>query len=360
IEDEFRKVNQLRPTMDNYRDEYAQLESRHNMAVIELSQAMERLRNFEDERQRLHRDKLHDQETIAALEESLREMEFGGAASGNSLESGLASAMAADDRSALLLKVARLERELDEAKRSTAAGATDFLEEVAETANREKDAALQELQRERELRKRAESEMAAQTQRASGAEMAIEEASRVKEDLQRVTEQLVASSTEISGVRSELAQARQELDRARASKLASEQERNAAQEALRRLDGNEAASLRAENMSLEEWYAESHEQSKQFQAEIDRLSAENRQLTQRMSQLQDELTRLDIRKREIESENKRLSQVLERQSAQLAVSSQFTKSDVDRLQKEVVSNREEIHTLQIAVKRSKDQLIHQN
>ncbi|KAJ1647555.1 hypothetical protein LPJ64_001088 [Coemansia asiatica] len=366
IEDEYRKMAQLRPTMDNYRGEFAQLESQHNQTVIELSQAMERLRNLEGEKERLHQDKQRDQELIASLEESLREMELTGAAAPGSasatLESGLASAMAADERSALLLKVARLERELEEAKSSAAAAAgsssvdaTGFLEEVAEAASREKDAALEELQQEREIRKRLESELAAHLEKLRNADMASQETARAKEDLKRVTEQLMSASSEISAVRSELAQAKQELDQSRASALATEQERNAAREALRRLDGsNEAANLRAENKSLEEWYAETHQQSQQFKAEIDRLSTENRSLLQKMSTMQEQLTHAEIRRREIESEGKQMAETLKRQHAELVSPNRYSQSDVEVLQKELVKSRNEVHTLQISLKRTKD------
>ncbi|KAJ2638460.1 hypothetical protein GGF40_001649 [Coemansia sp. RSA 1286] len=367
IEEEYRKMAQLRPTMDNYRGEFAQLESQHNQTVIELSQVMERLRNLESEKERLDQDKQRDQELIASLEESLREMELTGAAAPGSasatLESGLASAMAADERSAMLLKVARLERELEESKRSAATAAanassvdaTGFLEEVAEAASREKDAALEELQQEREIRKRLESELAAHSDRLRDAEMAGQEAGRAKEDLKRVTEQLMASSSETSAARSELAQVKQELDRSRASALATEQERNAAREALRRLDGsNEAADLRAENKSLEEWYAETHQQSQQFKAEIDRLSSENLMLTQRMSAMHEDMTRADIRKREIESESKHMAETLKRQHAELTSPTRYSQSDVEVLQKELVKSRKEVHTLQVSLKHTKD------
>ncbi|KAJ2756727.1 hypothetical protein GGI19_000605 [Coemansia pectinata] len=337
IEDEFRRVAQRRPAMDNYRDEYAQLEARHNQATGELAQAAEQLRKLEDEKERLRQDKQRDQELILSLEESLRELELhgaGGAAqvSGTTLESGLASAMEADDRTALLAKIARLERELGEAKQGTtqapSTSATDFLEEIADTASRERDDALRELRQEQELRKRLEMDVASYSER------------------------LVASSTDVSNAHSQLAQAKEELDRARASSLASEQERNAACEALRRLDGSEAANLRKENSSLEGWYAETHEQSKEFKAEIDRLSAENNRLTQRLSALQEDATRLDVSKREAEANNKHLGLMLERQKA-----AQFSQSDIDRLQKELVKSRDEVHALQVSLKRTKDHCI---
>ncbi|KAJ2719758.1 hypothetical protein GGI07_005011 [Coemansia sp. Benny D115] len=364
VEEEYRKMNQLRPTVSSFRDEYAQLESRLNLTVIELGQAMERLRSVEAERDRLYQDKQRDQEQIATLEDSLREMELGGTASsateaaGATLESGLASAMAADDRSELLQKVARLERELADARKSApSTDAAEFLEEVADAANREKDAALKELHQERELRKKAEQEAAAHAEKLQNAEIAADEAARAKEDLKRVTEQLVSLSAEVSTAQSKLAQANEELERARASVLASEQEKTAAREALRRLDASEAESMRAENRSLEEWYSETHEQSKQFKAEMDRLSAENRQLTQNMSRLQEELTHLGISKREVEYEKERLDQLLGRQAAQLASTPQFTKSDIDRLQQELLKSRNEVHTLQISLKRTKDHCI---
>ncbi|KAJ2889844.1 hypothetical protein GGI21_006407, partial [Coemansia aciculifera] len=233
IEDEYRRVAQRRPTMDNYRDEYGQLEARYNQAAGELAQATERLRDIEVEKERLCEDKQRDQELILSLEESLRELELHGAAQagGATLESGLASAMAADDRTSLLAKVARLERELGEARQGTAqassTSATEFLEEIADTASRERDDALRELRQEQELRKRLEADVTAYSAR------------------------LVASSADVTSAQSLLAQSKEELERARASSLASEQERNAACEALRRLDGGEAASLRKENSSLE-------------------------------------------------------------------------------------------------------------
>ncbi|KAJ2343984.1 hypothetical protein GGH92_004676 [Coemansia sp. RSA 2673] len=328
IEDEFRRVAQRRPAMDNYRDEYAQLEARHNQATSELALAAEQLRKLEDEKERLHQDKQRDQELILSLEESLRELELhgaGGAAqvSGTTLESGLASAMEGDDRTALLAKIARLERELGEARSGTtqasSTSATDFLEEIADTASRERDDAVRELRQEQELRKRLE------------------------EDVAAYSERLVASSADVSNAHSQLAQAKEELERARASSIANEQERKAA---------CEAANLRKENSSLEGWYAETHEQSKEFKAEIDRLSAENNRLTQRLSALQEEATRLDVSKREAEANNKHLGLMLERQKAV-----QFSPSDIDRLQKELVKSRDEVHALQVSLKRTKDHCI---
>ncbi|KAJ2819179.1 hypothetical protein FBU31_005623, partial [Coemansia sp. 'formosensis'] len=331
IEDEFRRVAQRRPAMDNYRDEYAQLEARHNQATGELAQAAEQLRSLEAEKERLHQDKQRDQEMILSLEESLREFELHGAGS-TTLESGLASAMAADDRTALLAKIARLERELGEAKNGTvqpsSTSATDFLEEIADTASREREDALRELRQEQDLRKRLEIDVATYSER------------------------LVASSADVTNAHSLLAQAKEELDRARAASLASEQERTAACEALRRLDGGEAANLRKENSSLEGWYAETHEQSKEFKAEIDRLSAENNRLTQRLSTMQEDATRLDVSKREAEANNKHLALLLERQKA-----AQFSQSDIDRLQKELVKSRDEVHALQVNLKRTKDHCI---
>ncbi|KAJ2687198.1 hypothetical protein IWW39_003119 [Coemansia spiralis] len=339
IEDEFKRMAQRRPAMDNYRDEYAQLEARHNQAASELAQAAERLRRLEDEKERLNQDKQRDQEVILSLEESLRELELRGAggaavaqAGSTMLACGSDAGFAYGERTGLLAKVARLERELGEAKKgetqASSTAATEFLEEIAETAGREREDALRELRQEQELRKRLEVDVATYSER------------------------LVASSADVSNAHSLLAQLKEELERARASSLASEQERNAAREALRCLDGNEAADLRKENSSLEGWYAESHEQSKEFKAEIDRLSGENSQLTQRLSALQEDATRLDVSKREAEANNKHLALLLERQKA-----AQLSQSDIDRLQKELVKSRDEVHTLQISLKRTKDHCI---
>ncbi|KAJ2623718.1 hypothetical protein GGI26_002165 [Coemansia sp. RSA 1358] len=363
IEEEYKRVSQLRPTMDNYRDEYLQLESRHNLTVVELSQAMERLRKLEDEKERMRHEKQRDQDLIMSLEETLRELELNrdpGAGHGSvaTLDAGLESAMSSEDRVTLLTKVARLERELEEAKKQVSGtNPAEFLEEVADAANREKEQAINELNQEKEQRKRLEDELAAQAEKLHSTEIVAEESSRVKDDLKQVTSKLVATSMEMSQVRSELAQTKEELERAKASSLANEQEKNAAHEALRRLDSKEAADLRKENKSLEGWYTETHEQSKEFKAEIDRLSAENCQLTQRLSKLQEDLTRFDIGKREIESENQRMAQALERHKVMLASTSQYSQSDVDRLQKELVKSRDEVHALQISLKRTKDHCI---
>ncbi|KAJ2779896.1 hypothetical protein H4R18_003752 [Coemansia javaensis] len=367
IEDEYRRVSQLRPTMDSYRDEYTQLEGRHALVVAELSQAAERLRALEAEKERLVQDRQRDQEQISALEESLRELELGAAsgaatqAGGATLESGLASAADADSRPALLAKVARLERELSEAQRARSqAPSTDaagFLEEVADAATREKTQALEELERERELRRRLEAAAVERADELRGAKQASDDAARLRDDLARTTERLVQATGEAAGLQSELAQAREELARARAASLASEQEASLAREALRRFDGSEVASLRRETQSLEDWYAETHEQGKAFKAEVDRLSAENRQLAQHMSRLQGELTQLDIGRRDAEAECRRMQQALERQRAEQASSSHYSQADVDRLQKELISSRDEVHSLQIALKRTKNQCI---
>ncbi|KAJ2786404.1 hypothetical protein GGI15_001537 [Coemansia interrupta] len=340
-EDEYRRVAQRRPAADSARDEYAQLEARHADAATELAQALDRLRASEQERDRLRSDAQRDQELIASLEESLREMEFTGGAAGHgpaaaTLESGIASADAAEERAALLLKVARLERELSEARRSADASApsttaADFLEEVADSAVREKDAALAELAQERSRRQELEASLATRDAEAMAAD-----AARARDELRHVNEQLLASSSEVAAVRSELAQAKDDLERARASALATEQERNAAREALRRMDSGEAASLRAENKSLEEWYAETHEQSRQFKSEIDRLSSENRLLTQKMSHMQEVLTHAEVRNREHEA------------------APRYSPADVEMLQKELIKSRDEVHSLQISLKRTKD------
>ncbi|KAI8325236.1 hypothetical protein GQ54DRAFT_270000 [Martensiomyces pterosporus] len=325
VEDEYRRVSQLRPTMDNYRDEYANLESRHNLTVIELSQAIERLRKVESERERLAQDRQRDQEQISSLEEALHELELSGAPAAKQA-----------------------------AAQAPSTDATEFLEEVADAANREREAAVKELQEEKELRARLEKDVAGLSEKLRGAELAAEEIPRLRSDLEEVTEQLVASSMEVSGVRSELAQTKEELDRSKASSLAIEQERKAAIEAMRRLNSSEVASLRDENRSLEDWYTETHQQSKEFKAEIDRLSADNCQLTQKLSKVQEDITKLDLAKREFESENARLRQVADRQRATLASSSQYSQSDVDRLQKELVKSRDEVHMLQVSLKRTKD------
>ncbi|KAJ2286774.1 hypothetical protein IWW55_006887, partial [Coemansia sp. RSA 2706] len=320
IEDEYRRISQLRPAVDSYRDEYAQLENRHSLTVSELGQAMERLRSLEAERERLVQDKQRDQDQIATLEESLREMELSGAPhAGKSLEAGLAEA---DDRVELLAKIARLERELTDARtQASTTNAADFLEEVADTANREKEEAQRDLVAETALRKQIEQQAADLIERLRNAEQSAEEAEQAKSDLKRTTDQLVQSSAEANNLRSELAHSKEELEKARASSLANEQETNAAREALRRLDGGETANLRKEARSLEDWYSETHAQGKEFKAEVDRLSAENRQLTQTLSRLQDELTRLDIGKREADAESQRMRQALERQGAKLATAS---------------------------------------
>ncbi|KAJ2306631.1 hypothetical protein IWW54_004679 [Coemansia sp. RSA 2705] len=356
IEDEYRRISQLRPAVDSYRDEYAQLENRHSLTVSELGQAMERLRSLEAERERLVQDKQRDQDQITTLEESLREMELSGAPhAGKSLEAGLAEA---DDRVELLAKIARLERELTDARtQASTTNAADFLEEVADTANREKEEAQRDLVAETALRKQIEQQAADLIERLRNAEQSAEEAEQAKSDLKRTTDQLVQSSAEANNLRSELAHSKEELEKARASSLANEQETNAAREALRRLDGGETANLRKEARSLEDWYSETHAQGKEFKAEVDRLSAENRQLTQTLSRLQDELTRLDIGKREADAESQRMRQALERQGAKLATASQYSQADVDRLQKELVKSREEVHSLQIALKRTKDHCI---
>ncbi|KAJ1906962.1 hypothetical protein LPJ81_001055 [Coemansia sp. IMI 209127] len=355
IEDEYKRMSQLRPTMDNYRDEFVQLESRHNLTITELDKAMERLHQLEDERERMHNEKQRDHDLIMSLEENLREMELkGGSGSpsgdGTTLESGMQSAMSSEDRVALLSKVARLERELEEAKKNENNDASEFLEMMTENTDRERQLAVAELEKEREHRQELE-------KRLQSAELAAEESVRVKDDLRQLTEKLVSGSTEISKMHSELAQTREELERAKALSLANEREKNAAHEILRRLDGKEAASLRSENKSLEGWYSETHEQSKEFKAEVDRLSAENRQLTQRLSKMQEDLTRLDIGRREAESEGQRMAQALEKQQTVLASSSQYSQADVDRLQKELVKSRDEVHALQVNLKRTKDHCI---
>ncbi|KAJ1664553.1 hypothetical protein IW140_000977 [Coemansia sp. RSA 1813] len=357
IEDEYKRVSQLRPAMDNYRDEFIHLESQHNVTVAELSQAMERLRQLESEQERMCHDKQRDHDLIMSLEENLREMELKGVSgsshdTGTTLESGMQSALSSEDRIELLSKVARLERELEEANNSPNNDASEFLEMMTENTDRERQKAVAELEKEREHRQELEKQL-------RSAELAAEESVRVKDDLKQLTEKLVSGSAEISNMHSELAQAKEELERAKALSLANEREKNAAHEALRRLDNKEAASLRNENKSLEGWYSETHEQSKEFKAEVDRLSAENRQLTQRLSKLQEDLTRLDIGKREAESEGQRMAQALEKQKAALASSAslQFSQSDVDRLQKELVKSRDEVHALQINLKRTKDHCI---
>ncbi|KAJ1856059.1 hypothetical protein GGH12_001930 [Coemansia sp. RSA 1822] len=339
IEDEYRRMSQLRPAVDNYRDEYAHLESRHNLTISELRQAMERLRTLETEHERLTQDKLRDQDLIASLEEAHREMELNGAAlSGKSLEAGLAEAIDAEDRPALLAKVARLERELADAK---AQSSSNF------AASHDIDDIQKRLADETELRKRFEQEAAALAKKLGGAEQSAENAAQAQADLQRATHDLAQSAAENTNLRSELARSEDELNKARASALASEQEASAVREALRRRDGSESADLRKETQSLEGWYAETHKQSTKFKAEVDRLSADNRQLAQ-------DLLHLDTSKREIDAENQRMRQAIERQGAKLAAASQYSQADVDRLQKELVKSREEVHSLQISVKRMKE------
>ncbi|KAJ1752854.1 hypothetical protein LPJ79_000841 [Coemansia sp. RSA 1821] len=358
IEDEYHRMSQLRPAVNNYRDEYAQLESRYNAASTELNQAVERLRALESEQERLIQDKQRDQDLIASLEESLKEMELNGESNvGKSLEDGLAEAMDADDRMSLLAKIARLERELTKAQGSTSStNAADFLEEVADTANREKEQAQKELADQTQRCKALEQEIARLSQKLHSAEQASEESQQqAKVDLKHTTEKLIEHSAEATRLRSELARTQEELDKVRASSLASEQEASAAREALRRRDDGEAASLRKEARSLEDWYAETHAQSAEFKAEVDRLSAENRQLTQELSRLQDELTRLDIGKREADTECQRMRQALERQGSNTP--SQYSQADVDRLQKELLRSRDEVHSLQIGLKRTKDHCI---
>ncbi|KAJ2715137.1 hypothetical protein H4R19_001366 [Coemansia spiralis] len=357
LEDEYHRVSQLRPTVDNYRDEYVQLESRHTQVVAELSQAAERLRTLEAEKERLNHDRQRDQEQIATLEESLRELELGSAAAhpgGVTLESGLASAMDADARPALLAKIARLERELGEATRARSqtlaadgTEATGFLEELVDTANREKAQAQAELETERAARQELEA-------RVSGL---ADEIARLKDDLQRMADAQVQSSNEATDLRCKLAQTVEELAKTRAASLASEQEVHMAREALRRVDSGEVASLRNEARSLEDWYAETHEQSKAFKTEVDRLSAENRQLWQQQSELQREITQMGLVKRAAESECQRVQQAFEQQRAELASASRYSQSDVDRLQKELLKSREEVHSLSISLKRTKDHCI---
>ncbi|KAJ2531934.1 hypothetical protein IWW43_003465, partial [Coemansia sp. RSA 1935] len=339
IEDEYRRMSQLRPAVDNYRDEYAHLESRHNLTISELRQAMERLRVLEIEHERLTQDKLRDQDLIASLEEAHREMELNGAAlSGKSLEAGLAEAIDAEDRPALLAKVARLERELADAKAqpSSSFSASHDIEDIQ-----------RRLAAETELRMKFEQEAAALAKKLGGAEQSAESAAQAQADLQRATHDLAQAAAENTNLRSELARSEDELNKARASALASEQEANAACEALRRRDGNESADLRKETQSLEGWYAETHKQSTKFKAEVDRLSADNRQLAQ-------DLLHLETSKREIDAENQRMRQAIERQGAKLAAASQYSQADVDRLQKELVKSREEVHSLQISIKRMKE------
>ncbi|KAJ2846153.1 hypothetical protein IWW36_004484 [Coemansia brasiliensis] len=359
IEDEYHRMSQLRPAVNNYRDEYAQLESRYHAASTELSQAVERLRALESEQERLIQDKQRDQDLIATLEESLKEMELNGESNlGKSLEDGLAEAMDADDRMSLLAKIARLERELSKAQAPSSTSAADFLEEVADTANREKEQAQKELAYQTERCKSLEQDVDRLTQKLHNVEQAAEESQQqAKADLKHTTEKLIQHSAEATHLRSELARAQEELDKIRASALASEQEASAAREALRRRDDGEAASLRKEARSLEDWYAETHAQSAEFKAEVDRLSAENRQLTQALSRLQDELTRLDIGKREADAECQRMRQTLDRQGSKTATASQYSQADVDRLQKELIKSREEVHSLQIGLKRTKDHCI---
>ncbi|KAJ2357116.1 hypothetical protein IWW50_004308 [Coemansia erecta] len=342
IEDEYHRMSQLRPAVNNYRDEYAQLESRHNLTISELGQAMERLRALEDEYERLNQDKQRDQDLISTLEESLREMELNGAAhSGKSLEAGLAEAIDAEDRPALLSKIAQLERELADAKaRASSVPAASF----------EMEEAQRSLSAETELRKRLEHEAAELSEKLGGAEQAAENAAQAQADLQRTAGELAQSVADNTSLRSELARAEEELNKARASALASEQEANAVREALRRQESSNPADLRKETQSLEDWYAETHKQSTKFKAEVDRLSADNRQLAQ-------DLLQLDSSKRELDAENQRMRQVIDRQGAKLSTASQYSQADVDRLQKELVKSRDEVHSLQLSLKRTKDHCI---
>ncbi|KAJ2808219.1 hypothetical protein H4R21_000144 [Coemansia helicoidea] len=369
LEEEYHRVSQLRPTVDNYRDEYVQLESRHTQVVAELSQTAERLRALEAEKERLCQDRQRDQEQIATLEESLRELELGSASAhpgGVTLESGLASAMDADARPALLAKIARLERELAEAaraargsssSRSPGVDATGFLEDVIDTANQEKAQAQAALEAERAARRELDARVAGLTDELRAATQTVGDAARLQGDLQRTADALVQSSNDATALRSELAQTSEALARARAAAMASEQEAHMAREALRRVNSGEVASLRNETRSLEDWYAETHEQSEAFKTEVERLSAENRQLRQQQSEMGRELTQLGLGKRAAESESQRAQQALEQQRAELASASRYSQADVDRLQKELIKSRDEVHALEISLKRTKDHCV---
>ncbi|KAJ1944402.1 hypothetical protein FBU59_002611, partial [Linderina macrospora] len=297
------------------------LESQHNLTVIELSQAMERLRKAEDERDRIAADRQHDQEQIQALEEQLREIELSGGnvpvSTANTLDKGLAMDTD-DDRTELLTKIARLERELKAARDAPPqTDAADFLEEVADNATREKDAALQQLEAERTARSRLERQLAEHA----------ESVPRLKSDLDTVSAQLMAATTEAGQVRNDLAATKEELEKARAAMLTMEQERKVIAE---------AGGLRDENMSLEDRLAETHQGSQKFEQEIARLTAANRELTQKLGHMQEELTRLEIALREAGGQSS---------------------NDVDRLQRELLKSREEVHVLQVSLKRTKDHCV---
>ncbi|ORX71965.1 hypothetical protein DL89DRAFT_321112 [Linderina pennispora] len=305
IEDEFHKMSSRRPAMDDVRDGFQQLESRHNMTVLELSQAMERLRKTEDERDRLAADRQHGQEQIQALEEQLRELEL-------TLDKGLAMDLD-DDRTELLTKIARLERELKAARNAQPqTDATEFLEEVADAATREKDTALEQLEKERAARAQLEHQLAEHA----------ESVPRLKSDLDAVTTQLVSATSDAGAARNDLAAVKEELERSRAALLAVEQQHKAVVE---------AASLRDENKSLEDWLAETHQESQQFEQEIARLSAANRELTGKLGKSTEEQTRLEIALR--------------------------GQGDIERLQRELVKAREEVHVLQVSLKRTKDHCV---
>ncbi|KAJ2004084.1 hypothetical protein GGI04_002727 [Coemansia thaxteri] len=115
------------------------------------------------------------------------------------------------------------------------------------------------------------------------------------------------------------------------------------EEALRRLGGSEAAaaSLREEKRSLEGWYAETHEQSKELRAEVKELRAE-------VKELRAEAARLAAENRELRAGESREEGVA-RQS--------YSAADIDRLQKELVKSRDEVHGLQVGLKRTKDHCI---
>ncbi|KAJ1946143.1 hypothetical protein EC988_005603, partial [Linderina pennispora] len=313
IEDEFHKMSSRRPVMDDVRDGFQQLESRHNMTVLELSQAMERLRKTEDERDRLAADRQHGQEHIQALEEQLRELELSaGAPTASTLDKGLAMDLD-DDRTELLTKIARLERELKAARNAQPqTDATEFLEEVADAATREKDAALEQLEKERAVRAQLEHQLAEHA----------ESVPRLKSDLDAVTMQLVSATSDAGAARNDLAAVKEELERSRAALLAVEQQHKAVVE---------AASLRDENKSLEDWLAETHQESQQFEQEIARLSAANRELTEKLGKSTEEQTRLEIALR--------------------------GQGDIERLQRELVKAREEVHVLQVSLKRTKDHCV---
>ncbi|KAJ1909299.1 hypothetical protein IWQ60_011247 [Tieghemiomyces parasiticus] len=295
LEDEYRKVSQFKPLMDTYKDQIATLESKHNLANLKNSDLEHELKQTRDRLSALEQERQENHEQITSLEDNLRELELTGLSmaevpSSPVAATSLGNALAEGNVFELKAKVARLENDLRNARRSREGADPSqkvvLLENLLDDAQRSKAKFEADYLKAHQRILVLEAELK-QPRSADGNggrdDLTLDLRTRLNdsaEELSQLRARLAETEVQLEQVTKELTVARSDLNMVN-------QDQRQALDSLKLQSGADLAALKQEHELLQSWYNDLEAGAKDKEARISRLLTEKDQLQQESIQNKD-------------------------------------------------------------------------